>query len=481
VVCNVTLTNPGLYPGCAPLNPFGPTSESAAALSYITDFTQSWATTTLDEAWGSITGSPFSTWAGPTNMALSGEWRKTSFKSTSQVPPTDLQDCTGLRYNCSASSPIHAVTFRNAPLVSQQVKEIAIEADAPLLKDAPLARSLNLNLAARYADYDTTKGGAVTWKVGLDWHLNDELTVRATRSRDFRAPNLNDLYAPATISRSNVVDQLTGQTLLAAPSSGGGNPNLKPEVGDTLTAGFVYQARWLPGSSLSVDAYDIKITNAIAGVNGVNVTVQQLCNASGGPSPYCALISRPFPLSNTTPANNATLFYNTSINAAYVKSWGLDMEGNYATRLFERPLLLRALVTWQPENRQVTPGLSDLDSAGATTPEWRLTGFINYNVTDRFKVGITQRWRSAVWWNADRTIVYAMSPVPSFGWTNLNLTYVPPVDRVHTEIYLNITNLFNQISPRYTTSTANPGVIGAYFPTDDFVGRYFTLGVRIQL
>ena len=52
---------------------------------------------------------------------------------------------------------------------------------------------------------------------------------------------------------------------------------------------------------------------------------------------------------------------------------------------FDRPLQLRALVTWQPENRQVTPGLSDLDSAGATTPEWRLTGFINYNVTDRFK------------------------------------------------------------------------------------------------
>ncbi len=28
IVCNVTLTNPGLYPGCVPINPFGERSRS---------------------------------------------------------------------------------------------------------------------------------------------------------------------------------------------------------------------------------------------------------------------------------------------------------------------------------------------------------------------------------------------------------------------------------------------------------------------
>ena len=35
IVCNVTITNPGLYPGCVPLNPFGPTSDSMAALELL--------------------------------------------------------------------------------------------------------------------------------------------------------------------------------------------------------------------------------------------------------------------------------------------------------------------------------------------------------------------------------------------------------------------------------------------------------------
>jgi outer membrane cobalamin receptor len=138
IVCSVTLTNPGLYPGCAPLNPFGPTSESAEAIAYITDYTQSFATTNLDELSGSIAGAPFATWAGPVNMALSAEVRRTSFGSRSEVPPTDLQDCTGLRFNCSATTAIHAVTFRNAAKVTQTVKEAALETDIPLLKDAPL-------------------------------------------------------------------------------------------------------------------------------------------------------------------------------------------------------------------------------------------------------------------------------------------------------------------------------------------------------
>lgn len=492
VVCNVSLTNPGLYPGCTPLNLFGPTAASAAALDYVTDYTRSWASTTLDELMGSVTASPFETWAGPVNIALSGEWRKLRFHTTSEVPSGPVSDCVGLRYNCTVTgtspTPNHQVTFGIVDPVHQTVKELALEADIPLLRDAPLAQSVNVNLAGRYASYNYI-GSAWTWKAGLDWSVSDELRVRATRSRDFRAPNLYDLYNAPTVSRTNVVDQLTGATLLNQASQSSGNPDLKPEVGNTLTAGIVYRPAWANGLSVSVDAYDIRITDAITTINGSTAAVQRQCITSNGTSPLCSLIVRPFDYSNITTANNATLFYNRPVNASSIRSRGIDFEANYATHLFDRPLSLRVLATWQPVLKQVTPGLADQNVAGyaystinglGTTPKWRLTGFLTYSPTDEFRFTLTQRWRSSLKWNADPTLYYNEPKIPSFGWTNLNLSFTPRSAFKQSEFYINIQNLFDVKSPIATNSTANPGVIGAYISTDDYIGRYFTAGVKLK-
>ena len=75
VVCNVTLTNPGLYPGCVPLNPFGERTISAAAQNYILQDTYFHLKNTMDDFAGSISGTLFENWAGPVNVALSGEYR----------------------------------------------------------------------------------------------------------------------------------------------------------------------------------------------------------------------------------------------------------------------------------------------------------------------------------------------------------------------------------------------------------------------
>lgn len=486
VVCRVTLVNPAAFPGCAPLNLFGPTSESPQALAYVTDYTLSSAHSTQDEFTASITGAPFGTWAGPVNMALSAELRRSGFSTTSQVSPDETVNCALLpnTMNCSTNvnSPtnLHQVTFRIVSPVSQTIREAAIESDLPLMKDVRFAQAVNVNLAARYADYASIDR-SWTWKVGLDWHLNDQLRVRATRSRDFRAPTLNDLYAPATISRGNFTDQLTNQQLVSIPSQGGGNPDLQSEIGHTWTGGFVYQPRWLQGLSLTVDAYRIEIENAFANLTGSNATVQRLCIASGGTSPYCDLIVRPLPYTNTTPANNATKFYNVSLNAASTTSHGLDIESNYSTRLFNRSLSLRLLATWQPELRTVIPGFSDIDQAGsAGTPEWRLTGLVNLALSEHLRANLSERWRSPIKWNADPSIVFAVPKVPSFATTNLNLTY-STLAHDALDVYVNVQNLFDREPPLWTAATSNPGVTGAYVRTDDFVGRYFTAGLRLRL
>jgi outer membrane receptor protein involved in Fe transport len=57
---------------------------------------------------------------------------------------------------------------------------------------------------------------------------------------DFRAPTLYDLYQPTTVSTTAFSDTLTGG-LVPATVYTGGNVNLKPETGDTTSAGFVFR------------------------------------------------------------------------------------------------------------------------------------------------------------------------------------------------------------------------------------------------
>jgi iron complex outermembrane receptor protein len=80
IVCNAGLTN-SAYANCKPLNVFGPTAASAEAIAYVMQPTHYTADTTMDALSGQIAGSPFSTWAGEVNVALSGEMRKLSFES----------------------------------------------------------------------------------------------------------------------------------------------------------------------------------------------------------------------------------------------------------------------------------------------------------------------------------------------------------------------------------------------------------------
>jgi outer membrane receptor protein involved in Fe transport len=112
-------------------------------------------------------------------------------------------------------------------------------------QDVPFARSLDLNGAVRYADYSTS-GGVTTWKLGGSWQVNDALRFRGTVSRDIRAPNLLELYNPATQLNGNVVYKgvQTPQVNFAT-----GNPNLRPEKALTTTFGAVFQPGWLPGFS----------------------------------------------------------------------------------------------------------------------------------------------------------------------------------------------------------------------------------------
>ena len=490
-VCNVALTNPGLDPGCVPLNVFGPSSESQAAINYILAPTQFLSIQTMDDVSASVTGEPLNDWAGPVNMALSAEWRKLTWELDSNATPTDTVNCTGIRYNCSASTLLWAdgSTANRSP-VSQRVGEGAYELNVPLLKDAFLAKDVSVNGAARYTDYDTS-GMAVTWKGGIDWQLNDQLTLRATRSKDIRAPNLDDLYLPASLSTIQVTDLLTNTNPLV-PQLGGGNPNLKPEVGYTTTAGFVYRPDWLPHFTLTLDGYWIDVTNAITAIQGTNPVVQAICYASGGTSPYCQLQKRPNGFTDTSAANSVTEWFNEEINIANQSTKGADLEANYATTVFTHPLTLRFFETYQPHLIQKVPGLGTVDLAGVAfyanavqaTPVYRWTMTAMYSPVQNFTVGLMERWRSSLAWTpTPETQIFSTPRIPAVGYTDLNLSYLMNPGESQLEVFLNIQNLLNKQPPpaAYLGSNGAVGQFGGFVYGDDPIGAYFTLGVRLKL
>lgn len=497
IACAVSLTQyANLYPGCQPLNPFGPTAESQAAINYVTGVTEFRAYTTMDDATTSLTGAPISTWAGPVNMALSGEWRRLAYRLDSSAAPNDATNeisCLGLQYNCKATQSAQVwaagVTATRTP-VSVKVGETALEFDAPLLKDVKLVKRFSLNGAARYMDYSTS-GAAWAWKAGLVWQVDDQLTLRATRSRDIRAPTLNDLYLPTTTSFLSATDAVTHQMTGVVPKLTGGNPNLRPEVGYTSTAGLVYRPFWLRNLSLSADAFFINITNAIVSVQGNSQYTQTACAASQGASPLCELIVRPISCCDSSLANTATEFLTAPVNFASQRTEGADFEADYAGSLFHRPFGLRAFATYQPHIIYATPAGTSFDTGGVAfntgavqaSPVWRVTVLGRFSPFHNFEVAVLERWRSSLAWGPGETppLEFTMPRIASVAYTNLNLSYLFERDSSQTEVYLNVTNLFNKQPPigiYYNNDT--PGVFDSFAAGDDPMGAYYTIGVRYR-
>lgn len=485
-ICRASLTNAN-YANCVPINLFGQGSESAAALNYIYQTTTNKNITKLNDINASFKGSPFDTWAGPVNMALSGELRRTYWQTVSSFDPNGVADCSGIKYNCKtgvAGVGTSLFEFQNmgpvAP-VSQSVAEGAFEVSVPLVKDVKFIKSFNVDGAVRYTYYDTS-GSAVTWKVGLDWAESDDLRFRATRSRDIRAPNLFDLYAPTSVASSSFTDPLTNTTGNVTTITTT-NSNLAPEVANTFTAGFVFKPHFIPGLSMSLDYFDIHVSNVIYQIQGKDSI--PVCTASGGTSPVCALAVRPISYTSTVAGNYPTLLYNQYLNIAGLKTYGYDFELNYAAKLLHRPLNLRALVSYQPHLYfdRGPAGVIDLGNTYSgvnlfpAAPALKATGIVSYQLTDNFEFTVLEKWRNFLNVSAIAG-VYTNPHVPSFGTTTMNLSVkVKP----GFEMFFNVANVFNAYPTVYLPGAlASPG-LGLDIPAgDDPTGRYFTAGVRVK-
>lgn len=501
IVCGITLTNPSILPDCVPMNLFGPTAMTKEMAYYFVDTITNTTNNKLDSFAGSIAGAPLNSWAGPIDMAFSAEFRKLTMDLDTTSQPTDRLNCTGLRFgNCNPNLPVHPNTWAPISGVSQKIIEAAYEFNMPLIRSESIFKEVNLNGAVRYAEYDNDPNdsdvvsrsfNATTWKAGITWDINDSLTLRWTRSHDFRAPSLYDLYLPiATGNTTNGTDYLLGGIATSPRLRSGGNPLLDPEVADTTTLGIVY--RPTADISLSVDAYRISLSDALFQLNGLNQVVQEACYASGGSSSLCQLQERANnSFTDTSASNIMTFYYQRFVNIAKQKTEGVDFEGSFSTELFDRPLTLRALVTYQPHLKYFVPFAATQDAAGVAYPRvgglpapvWKASAFVNYRLSDRLNIDLSRRFRSSLRWSSDPSAPEEIGGVPSVSYTNLTVSYDVPTSLQQVNVFLNVQNLFDtDPPPAGMLNAVFPGQPGSnYAIGDDVMGRYYTLGVRIRL
>jgi iron complex outermembrane receptor protein len=438
----------------------------------------------MDNVEASISGSPFELWAGPITVALSGQAR---FMTLDIKPGGDNRignvDCTGLRlcdptafrWLSSGTPPVSA---------SNDVEEAAIEADIPLLKDSPFGDSLNVNLAGRYTNYSTS-GGVQTWKIGLNYGINELIRLRSTLSVDIRAPNLYDLYQPTSVSSGSGYFDIHTSTQNNTQVVTGGNPNLQPEIARTFTAGVVLTPDFFPGFSASLDYYRVRLHNAIGQIDGRSVSVQNLCNGSGGTSPYCALYVRPNPFSDTSPANYPTRVFSNTLNTALVEIEGFDLETNYAFDALGGNWNARVLANYQPVNQnQAYPGapftFTSVPPNSDLIAKTHLNVSLSYRL-DSWTFAVQDRWLGEY----SRVTTAGVPQVYVDPWIRAKNYVDVDIDRdfqmggADMTAYFNVQNFFNAKGQVYE----NSAVQGIHYPIpaeEDIMGRYFTIGVRAK-
>jgi iron complex outermembrane receptor protein len=509
IVCRVSLTAAGAaaYPGCQPLNVFGPSAETQSAFNWTTDNIGYKNINILDDFGASINGDVFQGWgAGAVRGAVDIEYRNFSLETDSAFSPTAKVNCTYQNpLVCSTSPALWNGTVGAMPRAAENVKEAAGELDIPAIADIPLVKLFSINMAGRYTEYSTS-GAATTWKLGGVWDVTDEIKLRGTISRDIRAPTLSDLFAPLGVNFSAFSDYIAGLSssppvLITSNTTVGrqGNTALKPEVARTNTWGFVYQPDWLPGFSTNADYYQISINNVISSISGGSQAVEQICVASQGTSPYCNLVTRPFPWGSPqyfTPANYPTQVLSQSLNAGITNTHGVDFEVNYTTDMDalwagqQGTLNARLLGSYQPTLLSISaiPGSPVLNSAGAEGGGGFGQAVTTLNLNVGYQLGplnvnVVERWHSGERPSSNPTLFYSDANVPPAYYTDLTVSYDFKVDDAALSAFATAENLFDR-QPSLYIATGRTGAPGYAYPAsfdEDVVGRYVTVGVRAKL
>ena len=423
IVCQSVID--GTDKTCVPYNIFQIGGVTKAALTYLQASSFSKGETTEQVGSFAVTGKlgdygvklPWT--SEGVGVAIGGEYRSEYTNSVS-----DYISASGLLNGAGGASP---------PVKgSYDVYEGFAEARVPLVEDLPFAKRIGLDLGYRYSSYSSTDTS--TYKIMGDWEIMDGLRVRAGYNKAIRAPNTSELFSPQNVVLDGTTDpcaglkstdalvatcakafNLTTAQVLAieknpAPQYNGmtgGNPNLKPETGNTYSLGVVYQPSFVPGLNLSVDYFNIKVEDAIGGI-GADVAISR-CLKTLDPY-FCGLVHRN--AAGSLWLGTDGYIVDTTLNTGSLATTGVDFVAGYRTDLDRFGITGMGSVnadfvgTWLDTlTTETLPGDPKFDcvglfgtKCGTPNPEWRHKLHVNWATPfwGNLQVGATWRYFSKV-------------------------------------------------------------------------------------
>lgn len=331
------------------------------------------------------------------------------------------------------------------------VDELYGELLVPVLSGMSGFQELNLELGARYSEYNTA-GDIWTYKALVDWTVNDTVRIRGGYQKANRAPNVAELYTGASTSvvgfpgadpcmvntrnttwgnhpdnpnRAQVIELCSE---LINRSTGGNNdspwhtspdfPNavvgpfpfnfplelanitgnvaLENEEADTYTFGVVLNSPFegfLSNATLAVDYYQVEIQNAIAPTNSWSVYAKCLNEDGSNPNyefnSYCELITRD---SDGYRATVDTPYFNLG----GLETAGVDVQFNMRFDALGGMFSISSMVNWLDYYRdQVSKDDPFIESTGTFRSggqfDYRILSNVNY-IRDNWSLGFRHRF-----------------------------------------------------------------------------------------
>jgi len=242
----------------------------------------------------------------------------------------------GVYWNTTSALPSHGKRKRQA--VAGEVR-------------VPLFRWLTVTGAGRYDryEYGGSHIGAATYGSGIEFRPVKTLLVRGSLSSSFRAPDMNYVFEQETQGyypsqtdyyqcRLDKQDYSSCTDFYNMNYVESGNKQLKPERGQSLTAGFV----WTPSRhfDISFDYYRIRIKDEVTSLDVDQLLRQEAdCrlgqSVSGSPVDASSSICQDYesrvtrnPGNVSVNPNQVTLVRNNPINASSERTQGIDINAN---------------------------------------------------------------------------------------------------------------------------------------------------------
>ncbi|MDT0575162.1 TonB-dependent receptor [Croceicoccus sp. F390] len=491
--------------GCVPANIFGAGSLSPEAVAYIQ--AQGTFQTGIKQhvAQANLSGSLLELPAGPLGVAVGAEYRK-------EEAFEDSDALTNAGLNAGNKIPDTRGSF--------DVIEGFAEVSVPILADTPFFELLEVGGAVRVAKYSTV-GTTFSYNGTVAWQPIEDVRVRGTYARSVRAPNVAELFSglsqtfPSGITDPCVGVGLTGGGALgdncrAAPGvldnirnnggsftinqadlqgiSGfnGGNPDLNEEKADSYTAGVVINPRSitaLRNLTLTADYYNIKIEDVIAAFPR-QFTLSQ-CYEQGNDT-FCDLITRRPTGTAVNSAGSIDLINALSVNAAILKTEGVDVTANWTTGLGfigDDRLALRVAYNHVIKNDYTPLAGEDVDPSAGEIGDAKdsFTANVTYS-NDDVRIGFTGTWIGKSYEDDQFCAAYDLDPkcisVPAQFYLDMQTTFL--VDD-HFEFYVGADNLLDNNAPNLLSGTSF-NVTGSDTAADvyDIFGRRFYAGARVR-